>query len=89
MRRIVAFSNGTLSSLVFLATFLYAVAFIGNIGLSRTIDGEATAPFWLALLINTLLLGLFAAQHNVMARPGGLYSGGNGRLPIDAERLYR
>ena len=69
MNRIVAFSYGTLCYLLFLATFLYAVAFLGNIGLARTIDGEATAPFWLALLINTLFLGLFAAQHSVMARP--------------------
>jgi methanethiol S-methyltransferase len=56
--RIVAFSYGTLCYLAFLATLLYAVAFLGNIGLSRTIDGEATVPFWLALLINTLLLDL-------------------------------
>jgi protein-S-isoprenylcysteine O-methyltransferase Ste14 len=69
MKRIVAFSYGTLCYLLCLATFLYAAAFLGNIGLSRTIDGEATAPFWLALLINTLLLGLFAVQHSVMARP--------------------
>jgi protein-S-isoprenylcysteine O-methyltransferase Ste14 len=70
MSRIAAFVYGTLCYLVFLATFLYAVAFIGNFGLSRTIDGEATSPFWQALLINTLLLGLFAVQHSVMARPG-------------------
>ncbi len=69
MKRIVAFSYGTLCYLVFLATFVYAVLFLGNIGLPRTIDGEATAPFWQALLINTLLLGLFAVQHSVMARP--------------------
>ena len=69
MKRIIAFTYGTLCYLMFLATALYAVAFLGNIGLTRTIDGEATAPFWLALLINTLLLGLFAVQHSVMARP--------------------
>lgn len=69
MNRIAAFVYGTLCYLVFLATFLYAVAFIGNIGPIRTIDGEATAPFGQALLINTLLLGLFAVQHSVMARP--------------------
>ena len=69
MKRIVAFSYGTLCYLVFLATFVYAVLFLGNVGLSRTIDGEATAPFWHAMLINTLLLGLFAVQHSVMARP--------------------
>jgi len=42
MKRIVAFSYGTLCYLLCLATFLYAVAFIGNIGLTRTINGEAT-----------------------------------------------
>ena len=69
MKRIIAFTYGTLCYLMFLATALYAVAFLGNIGLTRTIDGEATAPFWLALLIDTLLLSLFAVQHSVMARP--------------------
>ena len=69
MNRIVAFTYGALSYLVFLATFLYAIAFIGNIDLTRTIDGAATVPFGQALLINTLLLGLFALQHSVMARP--------------------
>ncbi|HLZ34285.1 MAG TPA: isoprenylcysteine carboxylmethyltransferase family protein [Nitrospira sp.] len=69
MNRITAFIYGTLCYVVFLATFLYGVAFLGNIGLSRTIDGEATSPFWLAMMINTLLLGLFAVQHSVMARP--------------------
>ncbi len=69
MKRIVAFSYGTLCYLVFLATFVEAVLFIGNVGLPRTLDGKATAPFGQALLINTLLLGLFAVQHSVMARP--------------------
>jgi protein-S-isoprenylcysteine O-methyltransferase Ste14 len=54
---------------LFLATFLYAIAFLGNFGLTRTIDGDGTMPFGQALLINTLLLGLFAVQHSVMARP--------------------
>ncbi|MDE3039366.1 MAG: isoprenylcysteine carboxylmethyltransferase family protein [Nitrospirota bacterium] len=69
MNRIVAFTYGTLSYLVVLATFLYAIAFLGNVGLDRTIDGAATAPFAQALIINTLLLGVFAVQHSVMARP--------------------
>ncbi len=69
MKRIIAFIYGTACYLVFLATFLYGVAFIGNIGLSKTIDGTATVPFGQALLINALLLGLFAVQHSVMARP--------------------
>ena len=69
MNRIIAFIYGTVCYLVFLATFLFGVAFIGNFGLSKTIDGTATVTFGQALLSNTLLLGLFAVQHSVMARP--------------------
>jgi protein-S-isoprenylcysteine O-methyltransferase Ste14 len=69
MKRILAFSYGTLCYLLFLATFLYAIAFLGNFGVARTIDGDGIMPFGQALLINTLLLGLFAVQHSVMARP--------------------
>lgn len=70
MNRIAAFAYGTLSYLLFLATFVYAVAFLGNVGLDRTIDGSALVPFGQALFVNILLLGLFAVQHSVMARPG-------------------
>jgi len=69
MNRIAAFVYGTLCYLLFLATFLYGVAFLGNFCLDRTIDGTSTVPFGQALLVDTLLLGLFAAQHSVMARP--------------------
>jgi protein-S-isoprenylcysteine O-methyltransferase Ste14 len=69
MKRSLAFVYGTLSYGLFLATFLYAIAFIGNIGSVQTIDGEPRVPFGQALLINALLLGIFAVQHSVMARP--------------------
>lgn len=69
MHRVVAFVYGTLCYLLFLATFLYGVAFLGNFGLDRTIDGAATVTFGHALLVNAVLLGLFAVQHSVMARP--------------------
>lgn len=69
MNRILAFSYGTLCYVIFLATFLYAIAFIGNIGVAHTIDGEPQRPLGQALAINLLLLGLFAVQHSVMARP--------------------
>jgi methanethiol S-methyltransferase len=69
MNRITTFMYGTLCYLLFLITFLYAIAFIGNIGLTHSMDSDPTAPFGQALLINTLLLGLFAVQHSVMARP--------------------
>jgi len=55
---------------VFLASFLYAVAFVGNIGIvPKTIDTGPAGPLIPALIVNLLALGAFAIQHSVMARP--------------------
>ena len=67
--RILFFVYGCAAYLLFLATFLYAIAFVGGFGVPVTLDGAATTPFVTALLIDAALLGVFAVQHSVMARP--------------------
>src|SRR5262245_2047637 len=69
IKRIFIFAYGVVSYAAFLATFLYAIGFIGNFGVPKTIDGAPLLPLGEALLIDLGLLALFAVQHSVMARP--------------------
>jgi len=69
MKRVAVFLFGVLSYAVFFLTFLYALGFIGNFYVPKSMDSGLQVPFWQALLTDALLLGIFAVQHSVMARP--------------------
>jgi protein-S-isoprenylcysteine O-methyltransferase Ste14 len=70
MARILAFLYGTAAYLLFLVTFLYAIGFVTGLPVPKTIDTGAIVPVEEALIVNVLLMSLFAIQHSVMARKG-------------------
>jgi protein-S-isoprenylcysteine O-methyltransferase Ste14 len=69
MSRIVVFLYGVVSYGVFFGTFLYAAGFVGNLLVPKGLDAPPVGSFGASLLIDLALLGLFAVQHSVMARP--------------------
>jgi protein-S-isoprenylcysteine O-methyltransferase Ste14 len=68
-KRLAVFVYGLVSYVVFFLTFVYAVGFIGNLYIPKSMDSPARMSFWPALVIDALLLLMFAVQHSVMARP--------------------
>jgi len=69
MTRSLTIAYGATCYLIFLAAFLYAIGFVGNLVVPRSIDNGVAASIAEAVVVNVALLALFAVQHSVMARP--------------------
>jgi methanethiol S-methyltransferase len=69
MKRWLFFIYGVFSHVLFFGVFAYMAGFVGNFLVPKSIDSPAAGTTATAIAINLLLLGLFAAQHSIMARP--------------------
>ena len=69
MGRFLGTLYGVVAYVFFLAVFLYAIGFVGNLVVPKGIDSGQEGALGVSLLVNFGLLCLFALQHNIMARP--------------------
>src|SRR3982074_576769 len=66
--RFVALLYGIASYVAFFVTILYAIGFVSGLVVPKTIDSGTVVPMAEALIVNLLLMSVFAIQHSVMAR---------------------
>jgi methanethiol S-methyltransferase len=66
---VLTMAYGVLCYVAFFAAFLYAIGFVGNWMVPKSIDSGSAGPIGIALLVNTGLLMVFVLQHTIMARP--------------------
>ena len=69
MGRVIALLYGLVAYVAFAATIVYSIGFVSGLGVPKTIDSGPAGPPMQAIVINLLLMALFAVQHSVMARP--------------------
>ena len=68
LKRSIVFLYGMGSYAVFFGTYLYAIGFVGNLFVPRSIDGPRVGDLASSLGVDLALLLAFALQHSVMAR---------------------
>jgi protein-S-isoprenylcysteine O-methyltransferase Ste14 len=68
MGRLIALLYGLVSYVIFFVTFLYAIGFVTGLAVPKTIDTGSVGPLVESLVVDLVLMSVFALQHSIMAR---------------------